>query len=80
MDMVFLESKELEGNTIGDKQDIVGGRPIQTLKPRNKKFKFYYIKYLHDLKVMGGVQSYCFNAILLRVTSFIFGEIMVCVV
>lgn len=52
MDMVFLESKEMEGNKIGDIKDIVGRRSIQTL---NKKFRFYYIKFLQDLKVMGGM-------------------------
>ncbi len=55
MDAIFLESKEMEGNMIGDKQDIMGRRPIQTLKPKDKKFKFYCIKYLQDLKVMGSV-------------------------
>lgn len=66
MDVVFLESKGMKGNTIGDKQGIMGRRPIQTLKPRDKKFKFYYIKYLQDLKVMGGV-----HIILLQCNSYL---------
>jgi hypothetical protein len=40
MDVVFLESKGMKGNTIGDKQGIMGRRPIQTLKPKDKNLNF----------------------------------------